>query len=648
MAEQDPLQDLKDQFGEMHKSLDKIVENTEPVARVAKAEISHAHKTTPPRAQAAQIELGKETKKQILDALKNIKAQIAPTTHRETTAGGVAADILAGGGSLAGAAKGALSFKAEKAKTAFKKKFDPLNIIHRMTGGSKLATALAGRAMGRSEKSIRTAAGLPGMDTQAPTPATLDQTDSPTQVTGGESTNLLQQMSVTLVKILDKLTNMSGDVEKIREFEKESTELAERQAISMERMHDEAALERAKIKKKEPTPVTKAGEEKKEPGKSWLETIMGWLKKLGLAALAFAGILSKVLNPFSIFTGLLGRMAGTMGLTAGIKALAGGVVGAAKAGGSAILKGGKSIIGGIKGIAEKVVGGVGKAAAATGGTVAAKELGAASKIAKGAGTVAEGAAKIADKGKIAGVLGKLAPKLLKSKAATMIPIVGSAVGLAFAASRLLQGDLIGAGIDAAGALPIPGAAIPSLVASLVRDAYMEIYNADPFTDPLNKERLPSLMTMAKESVSDWLTGESKAKSDSPTQVSNESDAAKLDAIVGAQTGTATAAPAMTPTAYGQVPTAAPNVPQQLAALTNAVPPTELPAPAPMTGQNLSQANDMQRNATGPGGASISAPTVVNNTVHNNRNSSSIHQNMPSPRSGESSYLRSRDREYSPA
>lgn len=117
-----------------------------------------------------KVELGQKTQKEILQALTKIKAEISEAKKRQKTAADVAADVIASGGGPFAAAKEALSFKASKAKAKIKDRFDPLNIINRATG-SKLATALAGRAMGRSEASIRSAAGLQKIEPTVPSVA---------------------------------------------------------------------------------------------------------------------------------------------------------------------------------------------------------------------------------------------------------------------------------------------------------------------------------------------------------------------------------------------------------------------------------------------------------------------------------------------
>ena len=52
--------------------------------------------------------------------------------------------------------------------TAIKEKFDPLNIVRFMTGGSRLATAVAGRLTGRKRSDIEYFAGTRQRKTYTP------------------------------------------------------------------------------------------------------------------------------------------------------------------------------------------------------------------------------------------------------------------------------------------------------------------------------------------------------------------------------------------------------------------------------------------------------------------------------------------------
>lgn len=65
----------------------------------------------------------------------------------------VTANIVQGTSTI-GSFQKALSQKAKARATRIKEKFDPLNIIKFMTGGSKLAPAILGRMLGRSQRDI--------------------------------------------------------------------------------------------------------------------------------------------------------------------------------------------------------------------------------------------------------------------------------------------------------------------------------------------------------------------------------------------------------------------------------------------------------------------------------------------------------------
>jgi uncharacterized membrane protein YgcG len=77
----------------------------------------------------------------------------------------------------------------------------------------------------------------------------------------------------------------------------------------------------------------------------------------------------------------------------------------------------------------------------------------------------------------------LVKSALAKTALKSIPIVGAVAGGALAIGRLLQGDVVGAGLEAASGLGGPLTAIPALVASLARDVYISAFNTNPETDP---------------------------------------------------------------------------------------------------------------------------------------------------------------------
>lgn len=74
-------------------------------------------------------------------------------------------------------------------------------------------------------------------------------------------------------------------------------------------------------------------------------------------------------------------------------------------------------------------------------------------------------------------------KALGSTALKSIPIVGLGVGGMMAASRLLEGDVVGAGLDVTSGLGGPLTAIPALAATVARDTYSGLFGIQPEQDP---------------------------------------------------------------------------------------------------------------------------------------------------------------------
>ena len=92
----------------------------------------------------------------------------------------------------------------------------------------------------------------------------------------------------------------------------------------------------------------------------------------------------------------------------------------------------------------------------------------------------------------------LIAKGLGKTALKSIPLAGAAIGGLFAIGRLLQGDVVGAGLEAASGLGGPLTAIPALVASVARDIYQGVYGVQPEADPEFKTRFPEVMSGVKE------------------------------------------------------------------------------------------------------------------------------------------------------
>lgn len=129
--------------------------------------------------------------------------------------------------------------------------------------------------------------------------------------------------------------------------------------------------------------------------------------------------------------------------------------------------------------------------------------------------------KDAVKGTVRKLAGPLISKALGSTALKSIPIIGAVAGLGFAASRLVEGDVVGAGLDAASGLGGPLTAIPALIASIARDIYSDVYGVQPERDAGFSKRMDAIVTSVKEMVSSYLKPKIQPK-DTPTK-------AKVDA-----------------------------------------------------------------------------------------------------------------------
>lgn len=131
----------------------------------------------------------------------------------------------------------------------------------------------------------------------------------------------------------------------------------------------------------------------------------------------------------------------------------------------------------------------------------------ASKI---AGIFAKGVAK---SGAVKEALGKAAIKKLavpiisKALGKTVlksIPIIGAIAGVGLAAARLVDGDVVGAGLDAVSGLGGPLTAIPALIASVSRDIYKESYGVDPEDDPEAMKRMGEIVSAVKDVVEETI------------------------------------------------------------------------------------------------------------------------------------------------
>lgn len=100
------------------------------------------------------------------------------------------------------------------------------------------------------------------------------------------------------------------------------------------------------------------------------------------------------------------------------------------------------------------------------------------------------------------IIGKaLGRTVLKS-----IPIAGIGIGAAFAISRLLQGDVVGAGVELGSGVAGPLTAVPALGAAVTRDTYASVYGVQPEQDPNFKERYKELKGEVDGLIKEQLSG----------------------------------------------------------------------------------------------------------------------------------------------
>lgn len=147
-----------------------------------------------------------------------------------------------------------------------------------------------------------------------------------------------------------------------------------------------------------------------------------------------------------------------------------------------------------KGAAKGVAEGVAKAAGKAGAKEAAKKA-------------SEAAIKTSARKILAKSLGKLVGK--------SIPIAGAAVGIGFAVGKIMQGDWVGAGVEAVSGLGSAVTAIPATIYGAAREVYFDVYGVWPEPDPKKEERFGDLYSIVKSMAADLLRDNVKA---------NESDA----------------------------------------------------------------------------------------------------------------------------
>ena len=114
------------------------------------------------------------------------------------------------------------------------------------------------------------------------------------------------------------------------------------------------------------------------------------------------------------------------------------------------------------------------------------------------------------------IAGPIITKAIGTTALKSIPIVGAAVGGIMAAKKLVKGDVVGAGLEAASGLAGPLTAVPALVASVARDTYSSVFGAKPERDPNFVKRMALITGVITTLVTSMLASRVEAK-EPPTQ-----------------------------------------------------------------------------------------------------------------------------------
>lgn len=559
-------------------------------------------------------EVDREQKKQFAALRKEFRRN---QIEQGVSMADVAAEHIAGGGSVGGSVKAAVGVKVAQ----LKHKFDPLNIVKKVTGGSKLAVALAGKLTGRKTDTIRKFADLaPGEELPTgfgKSKGSLSE-GSPSRMGGGgggdqsETVGLLGQIASDVSKILGRLQQVAVDSHQSKQVVQEQLELDQKQVDSAKDTEQTSPSRMDRLK-------GKAKEVLKDPGKAFsglMKGIMEFVSKfkvlfIGGIILAIGLLVTAGTMLYQQFDNL--KLAFT-DLKKSAVEMWDGVKQAFSDAGTWITKTATQFIDTIRNFFDNIIEYVQDVVF---------------KLTKGvfgekAKTPEEKKAELTEKAKGGDErsqrkLDKMAESERPEKAAgaaeklssgvtNTVPDADKAGAAEMIKSGSLNEDVVkslgGKGDDQSG--PITGSpqrvAAGSALQKLTAQTYKETYGVGVSQDtPENRaKRLPVIVKEAAPALTKSLAG----------------------AAIG---GSPQSVPAATPTIQPVTPS-----------------PQSVPPPAPTTGSSMNQAAEEQKNAAAqPGGNSIVAP--VTNVNHVNNNSQTVNQPMASPRSQESSYLRSQDR-----
>jgi hypothetical protein len=467
-------------------------------------------------------------------------------------------------GALGSATKQKATESLQEKTKQLKEKFDPLNIINSMFGGGgfgSVMTAAIGKNMGRNEDDIRKFANLDAAE-KSTTPENTAPTQMPSGEGGEKSDTMLSEMLKYVIKISEDIRGLKDSSKNQEELFKDQLTLDEKQLNLEEKQLDAANEARYEdMFGKKPTPIGADGKDKKETKeeKGFLASLLGFASALGMLVSgpfkAFAAILAFALSPLRALAKLVGgpllrglgavaavaapfaKQIGAKALEYGGKAVEGAkalggkalayasekaptLVAGARAIGSKAVDIGKNIgakvaekapgiIEGVKTMGGKALEGAkslgGKAMESVGLKAAATVPGALTPFGEvGAKRAAAAGAEAAGKEGVAALIkksiAKRVPKAVASAVGKSIPFLGAAIGVGFALSRLMDGDVVGAGLEAVSGIGSFATAIPATVALIAKDIYEDVYGIKPESDPLVGERLGIIQSETEAAV----------------------------------------------------------------------------------------------------------------------------------------------------
>jgi hypothetical protein len=223
-----------------------------------------------------------------------------------------------------------------------------------------------------------------------------------------------------------------------------------------------------------------------------------------------------------------------------------------------------------------------------------------------------------------------------------IPILGAAIGSGFAIGRLIDGDVVGAGIEAASGLGSALTSIPLTITNAARDVYKEVYGdfPDP-TNPEDQKNLSEIYDICKEVAAELLK-DSATEAPKPGEMQTD--------MMGNATGYATpetTTPTKPTSTSPASSTPTPSSPSAPASPVSSTPTPPAPAPkstasataSPNSGSELNQVQSENLNVKVQETLSKGESVVNNNQVSNSLSSVDTTGPLPSVRNSDPTFQR---------